>query len=160
MARSLLQKMIHRAVRGGTNHARPVRIRILLALLIIVSLGAAASQVRTWWLEKELLRIAEDIIREHNTQSSDTSHADLPAGDTTCKVYASPQYVLFGAVTGKIVFLITPSCGVEHKTEEERLLCSICSNTTPYELDYLYRRGDDGWVLQESSMCRSGDGCR
>jgi hypothetical protein len=160
MARLSLHELIRRAVRLGDDSRVRLRLKILIALLVLVSVGAAASQVRIWQLERELLRIAEDIVREHNAEDVVPAYADMPAAETICNVYASPQYVLFGAVTGKIVFLITPECSVEHGSAEERILCAICSGAVTYELDYLYLRGENGWIFQESYMCHPGESCR
>jgi hypothetical protein len=134
----------------------PLRLKVLLAILVLVSLGAAASQIRTWRLERELLKIAEDIVTEFNAEDLGTMHAETPAAQTVCNVYAAPEHVFFGAVTGKIVFLITPACNVQHGTEQDRLVCVICSGGATYELDYIYLRGDDGWVFQDSYMSHAG----
>jgi len=157
MARLSLRKIMRYTFRVGNDSPMPPRLKVLLAVLVVVCVGAAGSQVRTWQLERELLRIAGDIVREHNAEDNVPAYAAMPAAETICKVYASPKYVLFGAVTGKIVFLITPECSVDHSSKEERILCAICSGAVTYELDYLYLRGDDGWVFQESYMCHPGE---
>jgi len=154
------QKIIGRTVRVANASPMPLRLKILIGVLVTISVGAAASLVRTWQLERELLRIAEGIAREHNADDAVPAYAGMPAAETVCNVYASPQYVLFGAVTGKIVFLITPECSVQHGSDEERVLCAICSGAVVYELDYLYLRGNDGWVFQESYMCHPGESRR
>ena len=121
------------------------------------SVDAGASQIRTWRFEKQLRTIAESIVTETNAAHSNVPGVDDPGTDTTCEVFASSKYLLFGPVTGKIVFLITPLCNDEHSTEQIRLACAICSGGATHELDYVYARGNDGWVFQESFMHRLAD---
>ena len=156
MPRLPIFNAVRRAFRNAHGSTVPLRLKILLALLLLVSLAAAASQIRTWRLERELSKIAEDIVSEFNAEDPSVTYAETPAAQTVCNVYASPEYVFFGAVTGKIVFLITPACNMEHGTEQDRLVCVICSGGATYELDYIYLRGDDGWVFQDSYMSHAG----
>ena len=155
MPRLLLLKMIYKAFRNTLGSTVSLRLKILLTLLLVVSVGAAASQIWTWRLERELLRLAEDIVNEFNTEGPRIPYAETPAAQTICNVCASPKYVFFGTVTGKIAFLITPACTVQHGSKQEQLICAICSGSATYELDYVYLRSDDGWVLQDSYMCQA-----
>jgi hypothetical protein len=131
----------------------PVRFKVLLVTLVLVSVGALACQIRTWRFERQLLRIAGDIVTESNAADGHVPDLGNPGTQTTCEVFASSKYLLFGPVTGKIVFLITPVCYEEHSTEQIRLACSICSGYATRELDYVYFRGTEGWVFKESYMC-------
>lgn len=133
----------------------PVRLNVLLAVLVLVSAGAATHQIRTWRFEKQLLQIAENIVMEANAADKNVPDLGNIGTHTTCDVFASSEYLFFGPVTGKIVFLIASRCSEEHSTEQLRLGCAICSGYATRELDYVYRRGNDGWVFQESYMCHA-----
>lgn len=138
-----------------TPAGTPVRLKVLLATLLLLAIVAGASQIRTWRFERQLLRIAEDIVTETNAAENKVPELGNPGTQTTCDVFASPKYLFFGPVTGKIVFMITPVCKDEHSTDQIRLACAICSGYATHELDYVYVRGNDGWVFQESYMERA-----
>lgn len=155
---SALVKAIRGACRriSRSNPGRvPLRLKVLLAALLLVSAGAARHQVRTWRFERQLHRIAEGIVTETNASGDNVPRVESAGTETTCEVFASQKYLLFGPVTGKIVFLITPLCNDEHSTDQTRLACAICSGYATHELDYVYVRGKDGWVFQESYMERA-----
>ena len=143
-----------------TSTRTPVRLRILLAILLLVCVGVAASRIRTWRFERELLQMAEDIVTEINAEGPILPGTAAPGTETTCKVFASSRYVFFGPTTGKIVFLITPVCDEEHSTGQVRRACAICSGDATHELDYVYIRGNGGWEFQDSYMCRAPRGHR
>jgi hypothetical protein len=143
-----------RRIARSTPERVPVRLKILLAVLLTVSAGAAAHQIRTWHFEKQLYRIAEDIVTETNAPDESFPRVESAGTETTCEVFASQKYLLFGPATGKIVFLVTPLCKEEHSTDQARFACAICSGYATHELCYVYDRGRDGWVFQESYMCR------
>jgi len=140
-----------RAARSAFLRA-PVRFRLLLTILALVSLAGAVWKLSTLHLEKQLFGIAEEIVMKFNAESPlpDTEGAGT---DTTCEVFCSYKYVLFGPATGKIVFMITPKCHDEHTTDLELLACLICSGRATYELDYYYVRDGGSWVFSESAMC-------
>lgn len=157
MTLSALFNKIREACRraADTGPARvPVRLKVLLAILVVVSAGALTYQIRTLRFERQLLKIAGDIVAESNAADGNVPDLGNPGTQTTCEVFASSKYLLFGLVTGKIVFLITPVCDEKHSTDQVRLACAICSGYATHELDYVYVRGKDGWVFQESYICR------
>lgn len=145
----------YRQASSATPARTPVRLKVLLAILLLLAIVAGLSHIRTWRFEKQLLRIAEDIVAENNAADNDTSVPGNPGTQTTCDVVASPKYLLFGPVTGKIVFMITPLCRKEHSTDQTRLACVICSGYATHELEYVYVRGNDGWKFQESYLERA-----
>ena len=157
MTLSVVFKAIRAAWRRAsppTPAGTPVRLKVLFAILVLLAIVAGASQIRTWRFERQLRTIAEGIVAETNTADKTLSDLGNPGTNTTCDVFASSKYLLFGPVTGKIVFLITPLCNDEHSTDQIRLACAICSGDATHELDYVYVRGGDGWVFQESFMHR------
>ena len=150
---------VFKAIRAACRQASrptpagiPVRLKVLLAILLLLAVVAGASQIRTWRFERQLFRIAEDIVTETNAADNNVPDTGNSGTQTTCDVFASPKYLLFGPVTGKIAFMIAPLCKEEHSTDQTRLACAICSGYATHELDYVYVRGKDGWVFQESYM--------
>jgi hypothetical protein len=142
-------------VREALSQA-PLRLKVLLALLAVVIACAAVSTIRTWRFERQLVSVMEEIVAEFNAQSSLPSAAE-PSTDTTHKIVCSSKYLVFGPVTGKIMFLITPKCYTDHAGAEARLACTICSGRATHQLDYIYLRGKEGWEFQESYMRRPGE---
>lgn len=160
--RMMALSAVLKAIRAACSRASrptpagvPARLKVLLPILLLLAIVAGASQIRTWRFERQLLRIAEDIVTETNAAENNVPDPGNPGTQTTCDVFASPKYLLFGPVTGKIVFMITPVCNDEHSTDQIRLACAICSGYATHELDYVYVRGKDGWVFQESYMERA-----
>ena len=138
--------------RTTLSHA-PVRLRALLAVLVLVSACAMASRLQTWRLENELMRVAEGIVADFNTESP-VALGEEASADTTCEVFCSYKYLVLGPVTGKIVFSIAPKCYADHRVARERLTCAVCSDRSTYHLDYVYLRGTDGWEFYESYLSR------
>ncbi len=158
MGPSFLRRTVGRTLGSARNvftHA-PLRLRILLAVLAVVGAGAAASTIGTWYLERQLSKVAEGIVADFNVQSP-LAVGEEPSADTTYKILCSNKYLLVGPVTGKIMFFITPKCYTDHARSEASLACLICSGRATRQLDYIYLHGKDGWEFQESYIWRHGE---
>jgi hypothetical protein len=144
------------AARNALSRA-PMRLKVLLTILVLACVGAGVVKTWTWGLERQLWKIAEDIVLRINAEDPIIPDMEPSRTNTTCEVYCSYKYLVFGPATGKIVFLISPLCTDEHQTKKDRLACFICSGRGTHELDYIYLRGKDGWKFYESYLSHSGE---
>lgn len=84
------------------------RLTLLLTLLSLTAGGGIAHYGRTWYYERQLLRIAQEIVEEVNRTDPLPVPEEGPEAEVDIKVICSYDYLLFGPKTGKITLIIKP----------------------------------------------------
>lgn len=112
------------------------RLILLLLVLALVVAGGITHYGRVWYYERQLLRIAQEIVTEANRNDPLPMSAEGPEADVEIKVSCSFAYLLFGPKTGKITLIIKPR--------------PHASNARIRGLVYLYRHDAGAWEEVES----------
>jgi len=129
------------------------RLYILLGVLGLVCITAGAVQIDQWLLERQLVDVAESIVREYN-ESDPLADGEELQTLTKCKITASRKYLLFGEPTGKLDFSVSTLI----PQEQSGLIHTISTGSstgTPsvIGLEFVYTRRNGTWLLLESYHC-------
>lgn len=116
------------------NHR--VRQAFLLAILATVAAFAVVHYVQIWYYERQLMRIAADLIEETNREDPIPVSELGPEADVDIDVTCSFGYLVFGKATGKITLLVKPR---PHAPTQQ-----------VQEIAYVYALEPGGWKSVES----------
>jgi hypothetical protein len=119
-----------------TEPAGRKRLILLLVVLALVVAGGITHYGRIWYYERQLLRIAQEIVAEANRNDPLPIPEEGPEADVEIKVSCSFAYLLFGPKTGKITLIIKPR--------------PHASNARIRGIVYLYRHDAGAWEKVES----------
>lgn len=111
------------------------RTVVLIALLALCAGALGTSKVQVLALEKELKAIAKEKTDDH----ADDQREPTTRFETAARVYASRDYVLFGAVRGKVSVFVRET--------------SKSGKQSVGQIDYFYTKSAEGWDLEESGAC-------
>jgi len=129
------------------------RLYILLGVLGLVCITAGAVQIDQWLLERQLVDVAESIVREYN-ESDPLADGEELQTLTKCKITASRKYLLFGEPTGKLDF----SVSARIPQQQSGLIHTVSTGSPPgtpslIGLEFVYIRRNGTWQLLESYYC-------
>lgn len=92
----------------GFMKSRRVRLAILLSLLALMTAAAVAHHVRVAYYERQLERLAQDLIAEINRNDPLPLPEEGPEADVEIRTYCAFSNLVFGEKTGKVVLEVKP----------------------------------------------------